>query len=137
MPGPVLGGVYWVRDDLLVLIPAKERSVQHDRRMVVVVSGSETNASSEWPFILACPISGSTKFRTRYCVKLAQGEGNVDKKSWVRVPAVQPLEKATLQDLVGYLPGSRLTEIQTRLVEYMGLFASENDEPSSGPAGSR
>lgn len=49
-------------------------------------------------------------------------------KTWVRVPAVQPLRKASLQDHLGVLSAEKLIEVQARLAEYMG-FTDIDDEP--------
>jgi len=40
---PIVGGVYYVEDSELVLLPAAERDTHETRRPVLVVSGVETN----------------------------------------------------------------------------------------------
>jgi mRNA-degrading endonuclease toxin of MazEF toxin-antitoxin module len=121
-PGAVIvGGVYLVQDKLIRLLPEEERVVKDPRRPVVVVSGPDTNGDAAWPLVLACPISGSTSRRTKYDAQLAAGQGGVIKKCWVRVPAVQPLQKTDLQDRSGTLDERLLAQVHTRLVQYMGL----------------
>ncbi|WP_431929451.1 type II toxin-antitoxin system PemK/MazF family toxin [Nonomuraea jabiensis] len=123
MPGPyIVGGVYLVTDKTLRLIPEEERVVHDERRPVVVVTGAQSNSDPEWPFILACPISGSTSRRTRFDVQLAKGQGGAVKKCWIRVPAVQPLPKSALEDRTGVLDEDLLTQVQGRLVQYLGLL---------------
>ncbi|MFC6083840.1 type II toxin-antitoxin system PemK/MazF family toxin [Sphaerisporangium aureirubrum] len=123
MPGPyVTGGVYLVRDKALRLLPEEERVVHDERRPVVVVTGHRSNGDPDWPFVLACPVSGSTSRRTRFDVQLAQGQGGAQKKCWIRVPAVQPLAKAVLEDRSGTLDEDLLTQVQARLAQYMGLI---------------
>jgi mRNA-degrading endonuclease toxin of MazEF toxin-antitoxin module len=117
-----MGGVYLVRDERLRLIPEEERVMHDSRRPVLVVTGPATNGETDWPFVLACPISGSTSRRTRYDVQLATGQGGVTKKCWIRVPAVQPLLKAHLEDRSGTLDERLLSQVQTRLAQYMGLL---------------
>lgn len=120
---PVLvGGIYLVKDGEIRLIPEDKRQIHTERRPVVVVSGGASNSDEDWPFILACPLSTSTTRRTKYDVQLNMGQGNVSKKTWIRIPAVQPLMKTDLQDHTGVLPGRILEEIQARLVQYMGMF---------------
>lgn len=122
LPTPVYaGGIYLVRDELLRLIPEEERQVHVTRRPIVVVSGPETNSDLKWKFILACPLSTSTTRRTRFDVELAAGQGNVSKKTWVRIPAVQPFMKQHLQDHSGILDARLLEQIHARLAQYMGL----------------
>lgn len=122
MPGPyVAGGVYLVSDKALRLIPEEERAVHDERRPVVVVTGVTTNGDPEWPFVLACPVSGSTKRRTWFDVQLGKGQGGVTKKCWIRIPAVQPLMKTVLEDRMGTLDELLLTQVQGRLAQYMGL----------------
>jgi mRNA-degrading endonuclease toxin of MazEF toxin-antitoxin module len=117
----IMGGVYLVRDERLRLIPEEERVVHDTRRPVVVVTGPATNGDPVWQFVLVCPISGSTSRRTRYDVQLAAGQGGVTKKCWIRVPAVQPLVKAQLEDRSGTLDERLLSQVQARLAQYMGL----------------
>jgi mRNA-degrading endonuclease toxin of MazEF toxin-antitoxin module len=89
---------------------------------VVVVTSAASNGDPGWPFVLACPISGSTSRRTRFDVQLAKGEGGVVKKCWIRIPAVQPLTKSTLEDRTGTLDEDLLTQVQGRLAQYLGLL---------------
>ncbi len=70
---------------------------------------------------MGCPISKSTRFRTSLCVKLAVGEGNVTKKCWIRVPALQAVPKAALEELTGELPPHKLHETQMRVLQYLGM----------------
>lgn len=101
-----------------------------------MVSGSETNSDRTWPFVLVCPLSSSTHHKTRYCVKLSASEAG--KKTWVRVPAVQPLLKGALEDMMQTLSEERLQEVHARVVEYMGLLVdlglddSEAEEEGGG-----
>lgn len=125
---PVIGGVYWVKDRDLTLPPDNSRSF-YPNRTVLVLSGPGSNGDPAWMFVLVAPISSETTRKTRYCVKLAQGEGNVSKKCWVRVPAVQPLLKSQLGDHLGVIPAHKLEETQARLFEYMGMA---DDEASDG-----
>ncbi|MGP3912467.1 type II toxin-antitoxin system PemK/MazF family toxin [Nonomuraea sp. 10N515B] len=123
MPGPyVAGGVYLVSDKAVRLIPEEERVIHDERRPVVVVTGGDSNGDPTWPFVLACPISGSTSRRTRFDVQLARGQGGVIKKCWIRIPAVQPLLKTALEDRTGTLEEDLLTQVQGRLAQYLGLL---------------
>ncbi|WP_436762857.1 type II toxin-antitoxin system PemK/MazF family toxin [Streptosporangium sp. V21-05] len=123
MPGPYLaGGVYLVSDKSLRLVPEEERVVHDERRPVAVVTGTESNGDPEWPFVLVCPVSGSTSRRTRFDVQLAKGQGGAIKKCWIRIPAVQPLLKSALEDRSGPLNEDLLTQVQGRLAQYLGLL---------------
>jgi mRNA-degrading endonuclease toxin of MazEF toxin-antitoxin module len=72
--------------------------------------------------VLVAPLSSSTNRRTDFCVKVPANEGNVSRKTWVRVVAVQPLAKADLQDHFGTLPPARMEEIEANLLRYMELI---------------
>ena len=121
MPQLSAGGVYFVKDELITLLPEEDREAHEERRPVVVLSGSKTNDDAVWRTVLCCPISGSTSRKTAYCVALAYGEANMTKKCWIRVPAIQPLMKDHLEDYVGALPPEKLRLLHLRLVQYMGL----------------
>ncbi|MDG4803738.1 MULTISPECIES: type II toxin-antitoxin system PemK/MazF family toxin [Micromonospora] len=123
----VQGGIYWVTDTDISLPPNHDRKT-HPRRPVVVLTGPDTNSHAGWRFVLVAPISSESTRKTVYCVKLSAGEGNVASKCWVRVPAVQPLMKDQLTDMIGILPAQRLEEIQARLWQYLGLV--DLDEPT-------
>lgn len=79
------------------------------------------------------PYLFSTGRRTRFCVKLADGEANVSKKCWIRIPAVQPMEKGHVQDHTGVMSEQRLHEVQARLVEYLGLLDKEEESDADPP----
>lgn len=125
--GPVVyGGLYWVSDAALSLPPNDDRHL-HDRRPVLVISGPETNSDPLWPVVLIMPLSSETGRKTKFCVKVPAFEGNLEKKTWVRVPAVQPLLKRDLQDYLGTLPDSRVDEIQGRLWQYLGMLDEDSE----------
>ena len=117
---------------MITLPPDDDREYHAERRPVLVVSGSLTNSDATWPFVLACPLSSSTTRKTRYCVKLSAEEA-AGKKTWVRVPAVQPLLKAQLQDMVQTIDEGRLEEVHARIVQYLGLFPDADLEESFDP----
>lgn len=127
MPAVIIGGLYLVVDSKLTLLPSEERQVHDERRPFIVLSGSATNSQGDWPVVLGCPVSGSTRYKTRFDVRLAAGEAGATKKCWIRIPAAQPLLKGDLQDRTGTLTAVRLQEVQARLLEYLGLITSNND----------
>jgi mRNA-degrading endonuclease toxin of MazEF toxin-antitoxin module len=131
MPALETGGIYFVTDSKLTLLPREDRQIHEERRRFVILSGSETNLDDSWPVILGCPISSSTSFKTRFDVKLAAGEAGTTKKCWIRIPAAQPLLKADLEDLTGKLDGERLQEVQARLLQYLGLITAESSQSAS------
>ena len=93
---PRPGDIFYVEDKSLSLPPEDDREVHDRRRPCLVLSCAEKNSQRNWPIVLVAPISSSTTRRTEYCVKLSQGEGNVAKKCWVRVPAIQPVAKTDM-----------------------------------------
>lgn len=125
--------IYLVSDRNLTLPPEQERHLHDARRPFLILSGSITNSNKEWPIVLGCPISSSTKCQTRFDVKLAANEAGVDKKCWIRIPALQPLSKDDLEDRTGVLPAPRLEEVQTRVLEYLGLVESTTQDDYGEP----
>lgn len=126
----VIGGLYLVADSKLTLLPEEERQVHDERRRFIVLSGSDTNSEPEWPLVLGCPVSASTRYKTPFDVKLAAGEAGATKKCWIRVPAAQPLLKKDLEDLTGTLSAIRLQEAQARLLQYLGLVSPKASQPT-------
>ena len=114
------GGIYFVKEDKIRLLPEDDRE-PHERRPVLVLSGAGTNCDTGWRVILCCPISGSASRKTRFCVPLAYSEANMTKKCWIRVPAAQPLMKADLEDYIGAISAEKLNTVHLRLVQYLGL----------------
>ncbi len=86
-----------------------------------MLSAAAFNGEPDWSLVLGCPLSSSTTSRTRLCVKLGAGESGCVKKSWIRVPALQPIAKRLLGDLSGTLTPEKLLETQTRVTQYIGL----------------
>jgi mRNA-degrading endonuclease toxin of MazEF toxin-antitoxin module len=120
-PTPVRGGIYLVPDDVLVLLPSQLRKLIHSgRRYFVVLSGDETNEDDGWPIVTGCPVSGQTSWKTKFDVQLGSGEGGVQKKCWVRVPALQSIEKNHLQDFTGLLDPARIEQIDASIFWYLG-----------------
>lgn len=119
------GGIYLVNDAAISLPPEDKRKPHRERRSFLVLSSPDTNSDPQWPNVLGCPLSTADHYNTRYDVKLAAGEGNVNKKCWVRVTMAQPLAKNDLQDFTGTLTAKRLEEVQAKLLWYMGLIDHE------------
>lgn len=116
---PRRGGVYYVKDALITLLPREGREPHKERRTVIVLSSNEMNNNTEWLSVLAVPTSSEPTRVTPFCVEIPKGEGHLNKQTWARVPAVQPLEKADLQDFIGDLPTPRLNEILSSLGAYI------------------
>jgi mRNA-degrading endonuclease toxin of MazEF toxin-antitoxin module len=118
---PRKGGVFLVNDRLINLPPDDARNY-HGQRYVIIVSGNGPNSNGNWPLVLAVPASTQSTLKTQYCVTLAQGTGNLPKKCWARVVAVQPIAKADLGDYAGEIPASMMTLLEQNLLAYMGLI---------------
>jgi mRNA-degrading endonuclease toxin of MazEF toxin-antitoxin module len=66
------------------------------------------------------PTSSQTTLKTRFDVKVAAGEGGLAKKCWVRIPAIQSIEKADLWQFTGSLDPAKLDQIDAALFDYLG-----------------
>lgn len=124
---PVLGGVYYVSDVALSMPPNNDRNY-HNKRTVLVVSGTAVNRDASRPSVTVAPISGSQRWRSPDCVRLQLGDGGVTKPCWVRVPHLQPILKADLADFLGVLPAAKVREVQAHVAQYLGLL----DTPTIG-----
>jgi mRNA-degrading endonuclease toxin of MazEF toxin-antitoxin module len=133
------GAVYFVNDSDIMLPAGEMRATHTERRPVVVVSdqneqhGTNAEVSGIWPSVLVVPISSSTRYRTRFDVKLGAGEGNLSKKGWARVPALQVMDKEHLDELIGHISGDKLDELTAQILNYLGiiepdLVEDEDDE---------
>lgn len=119
---PRRGELYWVPDAELEL-PTSEKRTIHERRPVVILSGSATNLDSSWSNVLVVPCSTATDWNTEFCVFIRAREGNNSKDTLARVALVQPLLKASLQDGLGKpLPSERISELESSLLRYLGLL---------------
>lgn len=116
---PIAGGIYFVADEHITF--GDDHDPHPDGRRFVVLSATTFNDEQDWRLVLGCPLSSSTTSRTRLCVKLGAGESGCVKKSWIRVPALQPIAKRRLGDLSGTLTPQKLLETQTRVAQYIGL----------------
>lgn len=127
----VRGGIYNVPDVGLTLPPESTRGDAHKTaRPFLVMSADAKNVDPNWPTVVGCPLSTSTTYKTQFDVKLAAGAGNVPKKCWVRVPAIQPIAKEDLGDKLGELPGDLLFDVEAGIAEYLDLLDPLDDEGS-------
>ncbi|MCA4724832.1 type II toxin-antitoxin system PemK/MazF family toxin [Mycolicibacterium fortuitum] len=118
------GYIYQVEDKILRLPPEDKRQVHIERRPFLVFSGDVTNGDSTWPVVSGFPISSSTTYRTEFDVQLGAGDGNLSKKGWVRIHAVQPLLKTDLQDCTGKkLADTQLLQIEAQLFRFIGSLS--------------
>lgn len=116
--------MYLVADRLLNLPPASERRVYPDTKPRPFVVLSAVNGTDpDWPTVLGCPISSETTRWTPFCVKLAANEAGQRRKSWIRIPALQPVAKEDLppSERIGTLPSDKLEIAQKRILLYLGL----------------
>lgn len=127
MPQIRLGDVYDVYDDLIRMLPEGDRSLHASRPFVVL--NDTGNDHPNWPVVMGCPISSSARSATAFCVQLHIGEAGMDKASWVRIAALQPLEKSDLAPSRwrGRLPAERLAAVRGSILFYLGL---KLDSPS-------
>lgn len=126
MPRIKRGGIFNIPDAKLTLPPESQRGEVHkSARPFLVISSDEKNLDANWPTVVGCPISSSTKFKTQFDIKLAAGTANLPKKCWVRVPAIQPISKDDLAHYLGELPEDEMLDVEASLVEYLDLGDEE------------
>lgn len=114
MRRPEPGDIYIVADEILTFGEAHEPHRQG--RRFVVLSNDDA-----WRIVVGCPLSSSTQQRSKLCVRLAAGESGCIKKTWIRIPAIQPIAKRDLGNYVGQLSEDRLRETRTRVAQLVGL----------------
>lgn len=118
-------GVYKVRDSDLRLHPEPdERSATDKARFFVVLSNREVCQNSAWLYVVGCPTSTDDQHVTEYCVEAPRGSGNLPQDCWIRVPAIQPLDKAVLfrGDFLGELKGNPRQRLEELVADMMGLL---------------
>jgi mRNA-degrading endonuclease toxin of MazEF toxin-antitoxin module len=115
------GGVYTVNDGLIRLLPAGKRQ-KHPTRPFLVLSSTEIVLDNDWPTVVGCPLSTSDEWNTEYDVRLRRGDGGVDKDCWVRVTAIQPIEKKSLDFYKGEIGRQSLHEVRAALTAYLGMI---------------
>lgn len=99
------GAIYYIRDEKLRL-PGPDRQM-HERRPVLVVSdqtrlhGQNAEPSSTFASVLVVPISTSGTRKTQFDWPIEAGDGNLIRKGWARIPALQPIDKDDLEDMLG------------------------------------
>lgn len=121
MTSPIRRGyIYHVRDEILRLPPEAERKTHSERRPFLVFSGDATNSDSSFVVASGFPLSTSPRYRTEFDVELSAGEGNLPKRGWVRIHALQPVLKADLEDWLGKpLLADRMEEIEAQLFRFL------------------
>lgn len=117
----VSGGVYTVIDEKIRLLPAGER-YKHPTRPFLVLSPTAIMQDDAWPVVVGCPLSTSDKWHTEYDVEILKGVAGLESNSWVRVPAIQPIEKDDLDFFKGQVPGNLLVQVRASIAAYCGLF---------------
>jgi mRNA-degrading endonuclease toxin of MazEF toxin-antitoxin module len=126
------GSIYFVADDKIVLPEAGRRQLHRERRPVLIVSDlgglNQTNCNETWPSVWVVPVSSSTTYKTRFDIKIAAGDGNLAKKGWARVPALQVMDKSYLQDLVGIVHRTTLESVIAQVLSYLGDVFEDDDE---------
>lgn len=75
-------------------------------------------------YVVGCPTSTDPNLVTDFCVDAPRGSGNLPQDCWIRVPAVQPLDKSVLfrGDFLGELKGEPRLRLEERIAEMMGLL---------------
>ncbi|HVC81802.1 MAG TPA: type II toxin-antitoxin system PemK/MazF family toxin [Chloroflexota bacterium] len=132
------GSIYYIPDVRLRLPGDIDSRTHHPQRPVLIVSdqnarhGTNAQPSQLWPSVLIVPLSSSTTGRTKFDVRLGAGEGNLPKKSWARVPALQVVDKDYIGDYLGKVTPAVLEMVNAQILNYLGLIDPEGDEPEVG-----
>ncbi len=119
-------GIYKVKDSDLRLHPGPDvrNASAKKSRYFVVASKQEVCVSADWEYVPGCPTSTDTNPLTQFDVELPKGVCNNPQHCWIRIPALQPVDKAVLLrgDFVGELKGPIRHEFATMIADVMGLF---------------
>lgn len=118
------GWIYEIPDAALTLPPETLRGEAHkEKRPFLILSNNDDNLNEAFLIVSGCPISTSTRYRTRFDVKLHVGTAGLPKKRWVRIPALQPIPKSVFDAHYrkGCLSGSQLEEVEATVAEFLDL----------------
>jgi len=122
------GSIYYISDVHLKFPGDTSARTYHPQRSVLIVSdqnarhGTNARSSHDWPSVLIVPLSSSTTGRTRFDVQFGAGVGNLEKKSWARVPALQVVDKDHLMTYLGAIGSDLLDAVTAQILNYLGLI---------------
>lgn len=121
-PKEFKSGQIWVLRDVEVLFPTRPKeTIELDKtRMVLIVQSEVHNLDPLYPCVLAAPITTDTQ-KSRLCVSLDAGNGNLRRDSLLKLGFIQPILKIDLQRKIGDVTEETLLEIQDQLAENFGI----------------
>ncbi len=90
-------------------------------RPVIVLSADDFNQSRVATVVVAALTSSLKYASAPGMIKLAAGEGGVDRPSVVNLMALQTVDKSQLRDRLGSLPPVKMSEINEQLAVVLGL----------------
>jgi mRNA interferase MazF len=98
----IAGGIYTLKDDLIVIPDGVENRTTHDFRIVLVLSSPPVCNSYNCPCVTICPLSTKThiKAETDIVIKRSQTNG-LDRDSRLMLAYVQPVLKPDLDKHIG------------------------------------
>ena len=117
----VSGGVYQIKDNLIRLPPVEKRQ-QHNTRPFLVLSPAKVVQDNKWPVVVGYPLSTSRKSKTEFDVLVQRHEAACEQGCWVRVPAIQPVEKKNLDFYKGQLYSQTLDHVCAAVAAYLGII---------------
>ena len=110
-------GIYQVPDEVIQLPPDSAPRQRKPSRYFVVIS----NTSLDW--VVGCPTSTDPNMVVEpWDVELPVGACGTRDACWVRIPAIQPLDKKHLTNRTGAVPSDDLRrQIALNIFEYLKL----------------
>lgn len=119
------GGVFWLSETKIRLLPEELRTNVHDSRPFLVLSLDAKNTDIDWPVVIGCPISTASSWVSPYDVEIdgeVSKQYGLDKRSWIRISALQPVEKRALGDYYGMISDDIKNKVNASLIEYLDLL---------------
>lgn len=109
-------GIYQVPDEVVRLPPDSDARTLHVSRYFVAISDTSLD------FVVGCPTSTDPALVIEpWDVELPPGACGTRDACWVRVPAIQPLDKKHLNNRTGEVPHELRATIALNIFDFMKL----------------
>lgn len=121
------GSVWWADEQAISLLPSESRTVVHQERPFLILSKNEENLKPDQEIFAGCPMSTSEDWVTAYDVEMndeLSRQYGFDKRSWIRIGHIQPIERKFLKRYKGILPEEKQFEVDSKMIDYLALLSS-------------
>ncbi len=121
-------GAIWQISDKEIKFPKNLFRTYHNSRLVVIIENSDLNFDKKEDFILIAPLSSVTLEHHNQDILIEPDDFNkIDKKSYIRMRAIQFIEKSSLKHYIGKTSNEIKSDILFTLNSYFNNGQVTND----------